>query len=37
MSMLKSKERESNSVKVHGRLTIFTIMPSRISRLYEFA
>src|SRR5215469_9684472 len=31
------KERISNSVKVYGRVTVFPIMPPRISRLYELA
>src|SRR5437016_10706606 len=32
-----AKVKESNSVKVFGRMTVFPTMPSRISRLYELA
>ena len=31
------KERKPRSVKIYGRMTVFPIMPSRISRLYELA
>ncbi len=30
-------ERKYHSVKVYGRMTVFPIMPTRISRLYELA
>ena len=32
-----SEERTANPVKVYGRITVFPIMPARISRLYELA
>src|ERR1700752_3919523 len=31
------RERKSYPVKVYGRITVFPIMPARISRLYELA
>src|SRR5246127_3275817 len=31
------KVKELDSVKVFGRVTVFPIMPARISRLYELA
>jgi glycogen phosphorylase len=33
----EKQERKLTSVKVYGRVTVFPIMPSRISRLYELA
>jgi len=32
-----SEERKRSSVKIYGRMTVFPIMPARISRLYELA
>src|SRR5579863_8175288 len=31
------RERKLDPVKVYGRMTVFPIMPARISRLYELA
>src|ERR1700736_3847962 len=31
------RRKEVNPVKVYGRITVFPIMPARISRLYELA
>jgi starch phosphorylase len=33
----KRRRKECSSVKIYGRLTVFPIMPARISRLYELA
>ncbi len=37
MLIVSLEERESGTVKVYGRITIFPIMPTRINRLYELA
>src|SRR5258708_1304920 len=34
---MRRYRKELNPVKVYGRMTVFPIMPSRISRLYELA